>query len=208
MDPLAAWAVVNDDGLRHLPEQTTAALDLLVWMAKGGHGPTLDDAAVVERCQLVLTEALDAEPATEVQVSTERTQLNTIDLDHLHELSRRIGVGDVQEDELEHFEGQIDLAVAELRRSRDHEEEVADTIQRLDEELTAAGLRRPSIIGYDRVIVEGVTRQVHRSVETLYEHTDIAESRRGSHFQVLTEDHVVKVSVELERMKTDADRII
>lgn len=63
MDPEATYAILVDDE-RPLDERAEAALNLLVWIAKGGTislyvegmRPTLD---TIERCEATLCELLD-----------------------------------------------------------------------------------------------------------------------------------------------------
>lgn len=72
MDPDATWKIVSDESLE-LTERAEAALNLLVWLAKGGTLPNFTTAVsiatmhayFVEQCEAVIVkvfDALDADP--------------------------------------------------------------------------------------------------------------------------------------------------
>lgn len=59
MDPTTTYAVMQDDD-EPVSVRRQAALDLLVWLAKGGFGPTgVSDHDAIEAAELVLAGALD-----------------------------------------------------------------------------------------------------------------------------------------------------
>lgn len=59
MDPNACFQIV-DDPETALEIRATAALDLLVWLARGGASPTRQGAGAVAVCEAVLNAVLDA----------------------------------------------------------------------------------------------------------------------------------------------------
>lgn len=69
MDPDAVWKLVVDESLP-LDERAEAALNLLVWLAKGGALPNFTTAAsiasmhayFVGQCELILTKAIELIP--------------------------------------------------------------------------------------------------------------------------------------------------
>lgn len=63
MDPETTWLMVTDDQLRD-DERGQAALDLLVWIAKGGYAPAnapglRPRAETIETCELYLSSLLE-----------------------------------------------------------------------------------------------------------------------------------------------------